>query len=1780
MSGYLGKISAIVTANTGDFKPKLDAAASDVQKFARTVQSNLSTASSSASKAFEGIYTPLQKLERGLQAAASMKLSFKGFDGALRDVDALKVRLASLGKRQIDISVTGTGFQKVSELRDAITKITSKDIRIVAGMGGLDEARSRLQAMASSTGKNPHTYWQREGGQAVKINQGNLAEVLAKFEKIRSLSQIDAAIKVVGEQGLQESVLRMKQMYSAAEMIAKPLAEAAQLSQSLGHAMQAGIGPALKAAQTEAEAVKNTITNGMAVAEDRFSAVGRQVRLLVADMKQLAEAQKLVSGMKTGRELAFSNPRLAAQLSQAGSLGERAAGMPEAFLSGNTRVAGLVQQLNAVSQKATDAYAAVRGATSGPDKAAASSELMRVQGVLDGLIAKLSRELPLNIDTSEATRRIAEIEANVGKFSRRMTVLPANFFRDRVAEMDAKRDQELLAKQGQASRRATILPANYLPQKAAEMDARRNDSLFGPALGSSVAKVNALESQIKSVQSSIAQLPVPLQAKFIPALEKARNAFIALGANPTAAEIAKAAQHAANLERNLKRAQEAMRFSGTFRSFLNDSAADRYVMQLNAVRQGMASVGATAGGPVAQAVNRYQRALYEAAKAGRLATDDTKKQMDELLQKIAQVAVASGQMTSKQARQFVETVQRSGKGDISRMGAGNFNLAMQQAAFAVDDFMSSTGGVEHRIRAISNNLSQMAFILGSTKGLWLAVGASIAATVGIPILKAMFQFEDMESRAKSLNAELEKSRNIAERTAEAYKELGRALRESGSQGASGKVSAFIDDRRKDARARAESIVLSSNGQYARTLGLIEEKKTALEKTTDIGDRAVLVREIESLSRSLESIKKKGIAPSSSQDLAKMLEAARRVEIEALKTSSGRDVDRRLEDARGRAGASPRSAKESIEAVDTQLSGLRAALKNMPVSDWIGQNIWEPLLYFIDDEGKELVEKTKKVRDQVAKLEEERARLEQDAALQRNERFMPRAMAAAAAEQLTPGAIERVSGLGLGSNVTSRFMSDIEAVSKNYADTITALEKAVRSGEDTTKLEAAADKAALALEYLYREADRLASNVALGALVPTKERLERAGSPLADIGPSAVATDIARVQAMRERFESERRRAVVRGDEAGVAGADYQLERIDRLTPQLESAAIAVASFQKALENAAAALSQSLVQEAQTREQELRRAANRNPGNPAFDGAVAAAAREADRQEDRDRAVRKRLNAERLAFEAEMANGADPEAKALADRVRDGRAIAGDKTKTAAQQEAGRIDAEEAQAELDRRFERRRAVQAARAEVDAADAKQAAERERVARLNEDRQKLLGGLSQAQGSNVDIGKSIDARSLEDSLDAKARLEEVERQYKAAAEAGVEAPIKLLEGLRDRIERTNEVLLARKIALEKNKLGGVDNQLAAARRNLEGVDISGVQGAMTEIEARRRDLERRRDEALAEGTDDGRRAAVAIQREIDAQEELSKKLLETAIAVGAFQDALNKAAMALQNTLVGEARGRAENARRQENEAAAIFGERSPEAARARKRREREEKAMRDAEDEQMRAEQAINAERVKFENELAAGQNPAAAARARKIRELEEKAANEEVPPAERAAARAEARRLKAEQEREFEARPGVQAERQKADKADREMQRRQSVERGLELGRSEEDRRREEIRRQAGDLGNAVEELKAEGRVAEARKLAKDGAVNMARSAAPLYAQMADEVMTARLQGPSRAALNVSDISTTQGATELNRLIRGDDSAKDVNLAEMKRQSELLIQIEKAVRDSAGVVVNL
>jgi RNA polymerase-interacting CarD/CdnL/TRCF family regulator len=80
------------------------------------------------------------------------------------------------------------------------------------------------------------------------------------------------------------------------------------------------------------------------------------------------------------------------------------------------------------------------------------------------------------------------------------------------------------------------------------------------------------------------------------------------------------------------------------------------------------------------------------------------------------------------------------------------------------------------------------------------------------------------------------------------------------------------------------------------------------------------------------------------------------------------------------------------------------------------------------------------------------------------------------------------------------------------------------------------------------------------------------------------------------------------------------------------------------------------------------------------------------------------------------------------------------------------------------------------------------------------------------------------------------------------------------------------------------------------------------------------------------------------------------------------------------------------------------------------------------------------------------------------------------------------------------------------------------------------------------------------------------------SVAPMMKQIQMEREDMLLQGPSRKALQVSDVSTSQGASELTRLLRGDDSAKDLNLAELKKQSQKMEDLIDAVKAANPTVL--
>jgi hypothetical protein len=165
---------------------------------------------------------------------------------------------------------------------------------------------------------------------------------------------------------------------------------------------------------------------------------------------------------------------------------------------------------------------------------------------------------------------------------------------------------------------------------------------------------------------------------------------------------------------------------------------------------------------------------------------------------------------------------------------------------------------------------------------------------------------------------------------------------------------------------------------------------------------------------------------------------------------------------------------------------------------------------------------------------------------------------------------------------------------------------------------------------------------------------------------------------------------------------------------------------------------------------------------------------------------------------------------------------------------------------------------------------------------------------------------------------------------------------------------------------------------------------------------------------------------------------------------------------------------------------------------------------------------------------------------------------------------ERQRLNAEVDQQVQLVPRVRDAR---DRSNRIEERQKAENRGIELALTPAQRAGKELARNLNDVQaaiNANDVGQAPGAKAQQRLI--DEAM---RQTAPAIFNMADEVMNAVVQGPSRAALQVNDITTTQGAAELNRLLRGDDSAKNQNLVELQKQSTALAELVTIAKENGA-----
>lgn len=837
---YLGKISALVTANTTDFNNKLNASANELRNFAKSVQSNITRTTQDANRAFSAILTPLQKFEASLRAASSMRLSFKGFQGAIKDVDELKARLATLKDSQVNLVVNASGMKSLTDFRNAIGDITNRDIRVLTDVGGIEKLRELRNIIETEDGRTIATQ--------VRVKAEDLDRIIAKFERIDK-RQIDAVIRVLGEQDLEAAVVKQQQLFSASKQIAEPLAAAVAQFGKLSTEVQTAFIPALNRAQDATQNLQSDIEAGVIIGQERFRALEAQVLRTAEAISRLSEAAATVSTIRTGRELEFQQPRAQAALTSARAVSGEAAGNvalnPRAFEASQAaikresdelvRLIGLRERAAEEGQRGTAAVlqAQIDTRTAALERQTAEyRRLIASEKELQRIVVDARTDISDKIQAA----RLAQEEAAFRELAAEQTerqVAAAN----RLLAADIRRREALREQQDNFGAGIDLGPQPPPEQlfgrrprtRESELDRTRNldrqfQALPDDVQASLAAEAKALNNIAASAQAGTAG---------VEALATANDRM--------AASIGKANASLDGMNARTKMLDDFKRRFADFDQALSTRAISAFYAELTVMESAVASISQEMRGPALAAMTAYRDAVQAALAEG----GENNPAVQERLEAIKKEFIAAAKQAGMSDAQIGAALKRAG--DIGRGGVDKFSLALNQAAFAIDDFFSSTGGLEFKLRAISNNVTQLAFILGGTQGLFIGLAAVIAGQAAVAITKWVNGGRTAEDQTKALNDALSRQKSLVEELAQAFRSLGDSLTRDAFSPAAAAANEFrkaLDEIAKKQKEIREGRVADASPDVQRERANQNVLQRRLEAEQNPGRRVAIQRQIE------------------------------------------------------------------------------------------------------------------------------------------------------------------------------------------------------------------------------------------------------------------------------------------------------------------------------------------------------------------------------------------------------------------------------------------------------------------------------------------------------------------------------------------------------------------------------------------------------------------------------------------------------------------------------------------------------------------------------------------------------------------------------------------------------------------------------------------------------------------------------------------------------------------------------------------------------------------------
>lgn len=619
--------------------------------------------------------------------------------------------------------------------------------------------------------------------------------ILTKFQQLQRALDAGTGTKL-SFRGLDVSARQIRDLAASAELIAKPLGNAVRQFQNLSAEVQTGFLPALAKAQRDVAGLEDAIVKNGSATEAQFNRATISVEKTEAAIKRLSQAQSLASGFATGGELAFRDPRLSGSLQSGRNASQRLLEI------GGVDAGQLASELGIAAQKAVELRAAVestKGSEFTGNLSRAEASLLNQLAYLDSLIKKANE--------------FGNVQAASGKLN-------------------------ILQELSDPPTAATPLPQGYL-QDRAERAARDE---IGAGVDPAIRKVQQLGSQVQSVRSQIDALPATIGSEFVPRLREAEQAFVRLrtSGRATAEEIENASNEVQQLAAQVRRVSQAQNIP-SFADNLDDTALRGAIGNLQALQQILNRVGATAGSDGARQFDRLRDAIQRATNAGTIGSQAFQDELEEITQDAAAAAAATGKIGKSAA--FRE-IQRGG--DIARGGFDKFSLAAQQAAFAIDDFFSATGDFSQKIRAVQNNVTQLAFVVGGTTGLFIGLGVALAAQAAVALVKWANGSVDAEDKTQALNDALARQKSLVEELKQAFDSLGDSLTRGIFDEVTERAREFnrqIEDiRRKSAEVRQEqaaSLDAGVNEQRAIQVDL----RSQLDRETDAGARVGIERRI-------------------------------------------------------------------------------------------------------------------------------------------------------------------------------------------------------------------------------------------------------------------------------------------------------------------------------------------------------------------------------------------------------------------------------------------------------------------------------------------------------------------------------------------------------------------------------------------------------------------------------------------------------------------------------------------------------------------------------------------------------------------------------------------------------------------------------------------------------------------------------------------------------------------------------------------------------------------------